>query len=499
MTLTKSVRHIIESSNDPLLSINPSWERVQLGEIASILNGFAFKSRLFNNEKRGVPLLRIRDISTNESNTYFSGDYDEQYIVSKGDIVVGMDGDFNCSIWKGVPSLLNQRVCKIESETEMYSKDFLFLVLPHYLNAINEHTSSQTVKHLSSKSIQEILLPLPPLSEQNRIVAAIKSLFARLDETNERLDRVPEIMKVFRQAVLVAACDGRLTEEWRKQQKDLPDPEELQEQISRAIKEATAKSKKKAKSLDPLSEIELDGLQDIPENWLWIKIGDLTLGVEYGTSAKSNESGEVPVLRMGNIQNGRFDWSNLVYTNDKAEIAKYLLTKDDVLFNRTNSPDLVGKTAIYKGEKTAIFAGYLIRINQLPTLVSADYLNYYLNSPAAKLHGNSVRTDGVNQSNINGEKLRNYPFPFCSLPEQQEIVRRVDALFAFADSIEARVAAAKEKTERLRQSILAKAFSGELVPTEAELARQEGRDYESAEVLLERIKAEGASSKKKKK
>ena len=100
----------------------------------------------------------------------------------------------------------------------------------------------------------------------------------------------------------------------------------------------------------------------LPNEWHWVKIGDITLGVEYGTSAKSKESGDAAVLRMGNIQNGRFDWNDLVYTSDKTEIEKYLLRKDDVLFNRTNSPELVGKTAIYKGERTAIFAGYLIRV-----------------------------------------------------------------------------------------------------------------------------------------
>jgi type I restriction enzyme S subunit len=133
-----------------------------------------------------------------------------------------------------------------------------------------------------------------------------------------------------------------------------------------------------------------------------VKLGEVCEDVEYGSATKSKETGKVPVLRMGNIQNGRFDWDDLVYTSDAAEIKKYLLKKNDVLFNRTNSAELVGKTAIYKGEQPAIFAGYLIRINYKDDLLDGDYLTYYLNTRAAKVYGNSVRSFGVNQSNING-------------------------------------------------------------------------------------------------
>ncbi|MFA7036067.1 MAG: restriction endonuclease subunit S, partial [Methanosarcina sp.] len=155
------------------------------------------------------------------------------------------------------------------------------------------------------------------------------------------------------------------------------------------------------------------------------------------------------------------------------------------------------KTAIYKGEKPAIFAGYLIRINQLSELAVADYLNYFLNCHIAKVHGNSVKTDGVNQSNINGEKLGNYPFPLCSLPEQQTIVQEIETRLSICDKIEQDIETNLEKAEALRQSILKKAFEGKLL-NERELAEVRGaEDWEPAEVLLERIKAEKAQNGKK--
>ena len=160
----------------------------------------------------------------------------------------------------------------------------------------------------------------------------------------------------------------------------------------------------------------------------------------------------------------------------------------NVLFNRTNSPELVGKTAIYKGEHPAIFAGYLIRIRNLDELDSS-YLNFCLNTTYAKDYSMRVKTDGVSQSNINAQKLAKFEVPFCPRHEQLEIGRRVKALFKLGVAIERRVATASVRDEKLAQAILSKAFRGELVPTEAELARREGRTYEPASKLVARIKA----------
>ena len=113
-----------------------------------------------------------------------------------------------------------------------------------------------------------------------------------------------------------------------------------------------------------------------PVGWIKTKLEDVCKKVEYGSSAKSKSEGEIPVLRMGNIQNGVIDWNDLVYTTDQEEIDKYLLKHNDILFNRTNSAEHVGKTAIYKSEKPAIFAGYLIRIHRKEDLIDADFLKY---------------------------------------------------------------------------------------------------------------------------
>jgi type I restriction enzyme S subunit len=183
---------------------------------------------------------------------------------------------------------------------------------------------------------------------------------------------------------------------------------------------------------------------------------------------------------MGNLQGGELDWTELAYTSDLAEIAKYLLDDGDVLFNRTNSPELVGKTAMYRGERPAIYAGYLIRVRCRPSL-DPEFLNLSLNSPAARDYCWRVKSDGVSQSNINAKKLAAYPFLLPSVEEQEEIDRRAQELFCLADQLEARLTATRRIVDRLTPALLAKAFRGELVP-------QDPSD-EPASELLARIRA----------
>lgn len=276
--------------------------------------------------------------------------------------------------------------------------------------------------------LEKAAFPLPPLPEQHRIVAKLEELLSELEKGKEQLHTALDQLKVYRQAVLKYAFEGKLTNN------------------------AKVKSKN--------SKVE-NG--ELPEGWKWVKLGEVCTSVEYGSAAKSKEKGKIPVLRMGNIQNGRFDWSDLVYTDDENEIKKYLLKKNDVLFNRTNSAELVGKTALYKGERKAIFAGYLIRINRIESLIDAYYLTYYLNTHAAKTYGNTVRSFGVNQSNINGTKLKSYPLPLPLLEEQQHVVEEIESRLSVADKLEETITASLQQSETLRQSIFKKAFEGKLV------------------------------------
>jgi len=375
-----------------------------------------------------------------------------------------------------------------------------------------EHNMTGAVgqRRVPTPYLQNHPISIPPFAEQKRIVAKIEELFSEIDKSVENLVKTQDLLKAYRQSILKNAFEGKLTEKWREKNKDkLKTADEFRAYLRHKRKEHHQKSfeqwesndatgstapsprPRSLKNLNMLSVTELENLPTLPDAWVWDKLGCMTLGVGYGTSAKSSKQGDVVVLRMGNIQNCTFIWKDLAFTSNKQEIAKYSLKKDDVLFNRTNSPELVGKTALYKGECPAIFAGYLIRINQIHSIATSKYLNFYLNSPVAKQHGNRVKTDGVNQSNINGDKLVNYPFPFCSIEEQQVIVSMLEEYLSATDNLEREIQKDLYRLNALRQSVLKKAFSGELVPQDA--------TDESASVLLERIKAETESPKPKKK
>ena len=348
-------------------------------------------------------------------------------------------------------------------------------------------------------------LPLAPLVEQRRIVAKIEQLFSELDKGIERLKTARTQLATYRQAVLKQAFEGKLTAQWREENKDkLEKPEQLfahikQERASRyelqlqewktTVKmweESGKAGKKPPRPKKPLEIADVPHdviakLPQLPESWVWRKLGSLTCGVKYGTAAKSAKAGTAPVLRMGNIQNAKFDWADLVYTSDDDEISEYLLHDGDVLFNRTNSPELVGKTAIYRGERRAIFAGYLIRVNHIRSVADSQYVNLFLNSHVARKYGNSVKTDGVNQSNINGTKLSNYPFPCCSIEEQREVTSILEKTLSLVDETEAGISQELQRADALRQSVLKKAFAGQLVAQDL--------SDEPASVLLDRIKA----------
>jgi len=291
------------------------------------------------------------------------------------------------------------------------------------------------------KKVMTYPLPVAPHAEQTRIANQLDILLPRISACNDRLDTIPALLKRFRMAVLDAATTGVLTEEWH---------------------------------------------QPASAPWPIVQLRDHASGFSYGSASKSAKVGRVPVLRMGNIKSGKLDWSDLVFSSDETEIKKYTLQKGDVLFNRTNSPELVGKTGVYQGERPALYAGYLIRVRCGENLLP-EYLNYCLGSTAGRHYCWTVKSDGVSQSNINAQKLRAFEFSLPDIAEQQEIVRRVEALIKLADRIEARHTAARAQAQRLTPLVLAKAFRGDLLP-------QDPSD-EPASALLARLAAlrEGAT------
>ena len=202
---------------------------------------------------------------------------------------------------------------------------------------------------------------------------------------------------------------------------------------------------------------------EVPSGWVWRKVEDIVCELKYGTSEKSSSVGKIAVLRMGNITNvGTIDYSDLVYSSNDEDIEQYSLEKDDLLFNRTNSSELVGKTAIYKEEQPAIYAGYLIRVR--PLLIVPDYLNNVMNSNYYRNWCYDVKTDAVNQSNINAQKLSQLMIPIPPLKEQERIFVEVAKWISLIDTINNSKEDLQATIKQTKSKILDLAINGKLVP-----------------------------------
>jgi type I restriction enzyme, S subunit len=307
----------------------------------------------------------------------------------------------------------------------------------------------------SFDQIAEHEIPLPPFREQQRIAAQLEMLLGKVTTCRQRSEKLPPLLKRFRQSVLAAACSGRLTADWRKE------------------------------NANPANDFK----NDLPSGWRETVVSDVIESLKYGTAQKcSREKRGVPVLRIPNIVDGIISHSDLKYAElAEKEFQQLRLCPGDIFLIRSNgSVSLVGKCALVREvERDFAYAGYLIRLRPDAERVLPVFLNLLLGSYDVRMQIEipARSTSGVN--NINSEEVRALRFSLPPLGEQQEIVRRVNDLFALADQLEARLAKARGQVDKLTPSLLARAFAGKLVP-------QDPND-EPASVLLERIRAKKAA------
>lgn len=502
MSFTESLDALVATDHTGLLGGHPTWTRVRLADVCSVLNGFPFSSKEFK-PTGGTPLIRIRDVLRGGTDTHFVGDYEAQFLVEHGDLVVGMDGDFNCALWMGKRALLNQRVCKLTPDERYYEKRLLVQVLPGYLSAINSKTSAITVKHLSSKTIADIPLPLPPKPEQAKLADAIESYFTRLDDVVATLERVRRNLKRYRASVLQAAVEGRLvpseaelaSAEGRNYEhasvlleRILANRRRRWEEAELAKIQAKGKVPKddkwKAKYKEPDAPNSSD-LPRLPEGWCWTRIdhaGRVQLGRQR-SPAHHTGAYMRPYLRVANVFEDRIDTRDVMSMNFTAkEFEIYRLRFGDILLNEGQSPHLVGRPAMYRDEVPgACFTNSLVRFQVSQGVDPRFALNVFL----AQLHMRRylrIAQITTNIAHLGAGRFAEIEFPLPPSAEQSRIADEVDRLMTTTYAALASVESELARVGRLRQSILKWAFEGKLVD-------QDPTD-EPASELLERIRAE---------
>ncbi len=385
-----------------------SLQIVKLDSCVNILSGFAFKSKYFNSNQEGMPLIRIRNVVESKIETYYSGEYDDQYLIKKGDLLVGMDGDFNRQKWSNEPALLNQRVCKITPIATMMDSSYLYHLLPKELDLIHAVTPCVTVKHLSVQKIKDIELILPSLPEQQRIANI--------------LDKAEAITQKREQALML--CDEFL----------------------------------RATFLDMFGDPVTN-----PKGWIHQKLDEVIVNIKAGKSlagdSKPANENELGVLKVSAVSYGFFQPQENKKIEKAVDREKLIFPKKgDFLFSRANTRELVGATCIVQNDFEHVFLPdklWLIDVDS--EKVSAYYLHFLMLEPKFKdkLTSQATGTSG-SMLNISQKKFVNTIAPIPPIELQQkfsEIVEKVNA-------IKARIQHAQELP--LFDALSQQAFKGEL-------------------------------------
>ncbi|PMG76918.1 restriction endonuclease subunit S [Vibrio lentus] len=366
-------------------------------------------------------------------------------------------------------------------------------------NWLNKQSSATTIAIVNKSKFSLAPFPVAPKSEQGRIVDKLEELFSELDSGIKELNSAKVKLTQYRQSLLKSAVEGSLTQKWREAnsgsiQETGPQllaqilTERRERWEEQKLAEFKAKDKKppknwQAKYPEPVTP-DISNLPELPIGWVWATIDQLAINKRYGSSSKTNDdSSGVPVLRMGNIQDGKLDYGNLKFLPvDHNEFPDLLLNDGDLLFNRTNSAELVGKTAVYRDiGKPVSYASYLISVT-FSEHVLPEIAVHYINSVLGKKWLSEVMNQTAGQANVNGTKLGHLAIPLPPSAEQKALIDELSNEFDSVDRQVEATALGLKQSEAQRKNILKSAFSGQLVP-------QDPND-EPASELLERIKRE---------
>ncbi|WP_199431193.1 restriction endonuclease subunit S [Qaidamihabitans albus] len=359
--------------------------------------------------------------------------------------------------------------------------------IAYYLRSAEQEILSEcskrgtTVASIDTSKLMGFRVPLPSTAEQRRIVASLEDHLSRLDAGKQILDKAKVRTKRLDRSIVSSALQGELAE---PSAADTPLPTYLNSIAEYRQIRARGEPAKATGTIEV----------SVPSWWAAVSLATLSRRIQYGTSAKAtvNDDGaSIPVIRMGNIQGGAITNESMKYLPaSHPDISKLLLQDGDILFNRTNSFDLVGKSAVYRDSHgPAVFASYIIRCQLVPA-VNPDWISLVINSIFGRRYIEAVASQQVGQANVNGTKLAAMPIPLPPPEEQDRIMYAVRQLADSAERGLISIESARKAAEDVRRSLLAEAFAGKLVP-------QDPSD-EPASVLLERIRNERAATLKTK-
>jgi type I restriction enzyme S subunit len=410
-----------------------------------------------------VPYIDIKTFESGRPNRYAHPD--DSILVRQGDLLIVWDGARSGLV--GIAPFSGALGSTLTALTPFQVDPlYLYWLLHSFYDEINSGHRGTGIPHVDPEIFWNISTVLPPVAEQSRIVSKVLELHKVIKPAELHLKKVLGLIKQFRLSVLAAACSGKLTEGWR-----------TAEVVNTTV--------------DRTRVVSLEQGHDLPETWETATVDsvcDLVVDCPHSTPKWTTHG--VICLRTTNFRAGLLDLDEVRFVSNEAyqeRIARTAPACNDVLYSREGG--ILGIACLFPANLKACLGQRMMLMRANKELVMPIFLMHVLNSPRTLAQVKDLTT-GSASPHLNVGDIKKFPVPLPPRAEQQEIVRRVEALFALADAIEKRVTAASLRAQRLTQAVLAKAFRGELVPTEAELAQREGRTYEPASALLERIKAE---------
>lgn len=454
------------------------WVETEFGNYISLKNGYAYKSTQFTDS--GIPILKISNITKDGkvdiSNPQFVSkkNLNKSFLVEDGDIVIAMSGATTgkFGIYEGNELLLqNQRVGNIKLLSKsLGNKRFVYYLTASLKKEIEEKAYGGAQPNISPTLIESIRIPLPPLAEQKRIVAKLDALFAQHEVMKKALEPIPQLLKDFRQQILTQAVTGKLTEQWREGKKLINCINTIKDNRSKFYKEKLQKSKnegsKKPKKLteDDFEHYEFNKKVCFPEYWKLENlknICDLITDGEHSTPVRTEEG--FYLLSARNVRDGYLSVSNVDYVGESEFNRLYQRCNPefkDLLISCSGS---VGRVTQFPENVKAVMvrSAALLKIQSNKEI--SKFIEYVLRSDIGQYQIERLKKSTA-QANLFLEPIGKIVTPLASYEEQQEIVSRVESLFAKADAIEARYTRLKEKITSLPQALLHKAFQGELVP-----------------------------------
>lgn len=480
------------------------WATAKPLDIASLVRGVSYEKGEAKSAPASDHILLLRANNITDAGLVFT---DLQYVpkhrvsevqmLRRGDIVLAMSSGSKSVVGKAA---------SVESECVATFGAFCGAVRPatpldaayvgmffqtrKYRSVISELAAGTNINNLKREYFEELDIPVAPLPEQRRIVAKAECLLEQVNLAKARLDRVRGILKRFRQAVLAAACSGELTRTWRAARSCSETAQQLQERIWEARRKRVAEGGVMRPKTGTTSERPLDSdieSFELPDTWRWACWDDLCDWITYGfTRPMPHVECGIPIVTARHVTGSQIDFSSVDFTprhafdelsdKDRPRRGEMLITKDGT----------IGRAAIVESDTPFCINQSVMVLRFGGLSANPRYLLRAIESPWTQ----DLIDEGAKGSAIRHIAITafgRFPVPLPPLDEQVEIAERVERLFGIANAIERRVANTASRVEKLPQAILAKAFSGQLVPTEAELARAEGRDYETAEALLAKV------------